>query len=166
MLDGTNIAGLGGEAVARIRNLQIGFVFQSHHLLPQCTTLENILVPTLASKRDRAQSKQLEDRARALLKRVGLESRLHHRPSQLSGGERQRTAVVRALILEPKLLLADEPTGALDRSSAENLGRLLIELNREEGVTLITVTHSLELARKMDRTLQITDGRLEAPPLD
>ena len=89
VLDGTNIAGLGGEAVARIRNLQIGFVFQSHHLLPQCTTLENILVPTLASKRDRAQSKQLEDRARALLKRVGLESRLHHRPSQLFCNLRQ-----------------------------------------------------------------------------
>ena len=118
--------------LAEFRNRQIGFVFQAHHLLPQCTVLENVLVPTLAC-RDAALRKQAPSRAQRLLERVGLGPRVGHRPGQLSGGERQRVAVVRALINNPPLLLADEPTGALDRHSAQALGQLLVDLNREEG---------------------------------
>jgi len=158
-LDGRDVTGLSDLALAEVRNREIGFIFQSHHLLPQCTVLENVLVPTLASN-----EKQLRvsapDRARKLLDRVGLGARLDHRPGQLSGGERQRTAVVRALINQPKLLLADEPTGALDRSSAEMLAELLVQLNREENVTLIVVTHALDLAGHMQRKVELRDGRL------
>ena len=146
--------------LAAVRNRQVGFVFQSHHLLPQCTELlENVLVPTLASS-DSAQRKGAPERARRLLDRVGMGGRIDHRPGQLSGGERQRVAVVRALINQPELLLADEPTGALDRAAAEDLARLLIELNREERVTLIVVTHAADLAARMKRVFQLQDGRL------
>jgi ABC-type lipoprotein export system ATPase subunit len=145
--------------LAAIRNREIGFVFQSHHLLPHCTVWENVLVPTLADKRGRSTS-AAEERATRLLGRVGLGARLHHRPGQLSGGERQRVAVVRALVNQPRLLLADEPTGALDRASAEELGTLLAELNREEKVTLIVVTHALGLARQMQRVFELNQGRL------
>jgi predicted ABC-type transport system involved in lysophospholipase L1 biosynthesis ATPase subunit len=147
--------------LAAVRNRQIGFIFQAHHLLPQCTVLENVLVPTLASS-ESAQRKSAPERARRLLDRVGLGGRTDHRPGQLSGGERQRVAVVRALINQPELLLADEPTGALDRAAAEELARLLIELNREEGVTLILVTHAPDLAARMKRVFQLQDGRLMA----
>lgn len=116
-------------------------------------------MPTLATD-DAALKSAAPDRAQRLLERVGLKDRLHHRPGQLSGGERQRVAVVRALINQPKLLLADEPTGALDRASAQNLGTLLLDLNREENVTLIVVTHALELAKRMQRVLEIRDGQL------
>lgn len=146
-------------ALAAIRNRDIGFIFQAHHLLPHCTVWENVLVPTLADKHS-SQHADAAARAERLLKRVGLEHRLNHRPGQLSGGERQRVAVVRALINQPKLLLADEPTGALDRASAEQLAKLLTELNREENVTLIVVTHALDLARQMQRVFEIQDGRL------
>jgi lipoprotein-releasing system ATP-binding protein len=145
--------------LAAVRNRQVGFVFQAHHLLPQCTVLENVLVPTLASS-DSAQRNSAPERARRLLDRVGLGGRIDHRPGQLSGGERQRVAVVRALINQPELLLADEPTGALDRAAAEELTRVLIELNREEKVTLILVTHAPDLAARMKRTFQLQDGRL------
>ncbi len=154
-----NLAGLDEKQLAAIRNRQIGFIFQSHHLLPQCTVLENVLVPTLPNKEDGARD-HAPERARGLLERVGLGHRLSHRPGQLSGGERQRIAVVRALINQPKLLLADEPTGALDRSSAAELGDLLVELNREEKVTLVVVTHALDLAGRMGRTLELRDGQL------
>lgn len=157
-LAGEDITSLDERQLAVVRNRQIGFVFQSHHLLPQCTVLENVLVPTLATRS--ATTTAAQQRALRLLARVGLQDRLDHRPSQLSGGERQRVAVVRALINQPQILLADEPTGALDPASAVNLGQLLIELNREEGVTLIVVTHSLELAGKMQRVLRLEDGRL------
>ena len=157
-LAGEDITSLDERQLAAVRNRQIGFVFQSHHLLPQCTVLENVLVPTLATRS--ATTTAAQQRALRLLARVGLQDRLDHRPSQLSGGERQRVAVVRALINQPQILLADEPTGALDHASAVNLGQLLIELNREEGVTLIVVTHSLELAGKMQRVLRLEDGRL------
>src|SRR4029077_10560568 len=133
------------------------------YLLPQCTVLENVLVPTLAiNKKSSAapEGETAENRAARLLTRVGLASRLSHRPGELSGGERQRVAVVRALINRPRLLLADEPTGALDHASAQELGQLLVELNHEEGVTLIVVTHALELAKRMRRALQLKDGRL------
>lgn len=158
-LEGRDLSLLGEPELARIRNQQIGFIFQSHHLLPQCSVLENVMVPTIADQRNAP----LEDaltRAGQLLKRVGLGERLHHRPGQLSGGERQRVAVVRALINRPRLLLADEPTGALDRVSAAGLAQLLVELNREEKVTLILVTHALELAQQMGRTLELRDGVL------
>jgi len=144
-----------------VRNREIGFIFQSHHLLPQCTVLENVLVPTLANK-DAALRNGAVERAKRLLEKVGLGARLTHRPGQLSGGERQRVAVVRALINQPKLLLADEPTGALDRASAQNLTDLLVQLNGEEGVTLIVVTHALDLAKRMGRVLELRDGRLVA----
>lgn len=157
-LDGRDLGTLSATELARIRNRQIGFVFQSHHLLPQCTVLENVLLPTLAEVD--ASGPEAEQRARRLLDRVGLGARLDHRPGELSGGERQRTAVVRALINGPRVLLADEPTGALDRRSATALGDLLVELNRDEQVALVVVTHSLELAERMSRIVDLRDGAL------
>lgn len=172
-LAGKDLSQLDELQLAAVRNQQIGFIFQSHFLLPQCTVWENVLVPTLAHSRRREEAEttttpgtnrivtSAATRAERLLKRVGLAGRLHHFPGQLSGGERQRVAVVRALINQPQLLLADEPTGALDHASAENLGQLLVELNREEGVTLIVVTHSRELAQRMGRMLELKDGKLQ-----
>jgi len=157
LLDGRDVTGLPEGEAARIRAREIGFVFQAHHLLPQCSVLENVLVPTLAAGRP---DPEAERRARRLLQRVGLSDRLDHRPGSLSGGECQRTAVVRALVNRPRLLLADEPTGSLDRASAEALGRLLGELNREEGVALVVVTHSPALAAGMGRRFELRDGRL------
>jgi lipoprotein-releasing system ATP-binding protein len=158
LLDGRELNQLDDIQLAAVRNREIGFIFQSHHLLPQCTVLENVLVPTLANK-DAALRNGALERAKRLLEKVGLGARLTHRPGQLSGGERQRVAVVRALINQPKLLLADEPTGALDRASAQNLADLLVQLNREEGVTLIVVTHALDLAKRMGRLLELRDGQ-------
>jgi predicted ABC-type transport system involved in lysophospholipase L1 biosynthesis ATPase subunit len=160
LLDGRDLAGLDEAALARVRNGDLGFVFQEHHLLPQCTALENVLVPTLV--RDGAARAAAPERARALLDRVGLGDRMDHRPAQLSGGERQRVAVVRALINGPRLLLADEPTGSLDSLAAEQLGELLLEQSREQGVALIVVTHSPDLARRVGRTLVLGGGRLQA----
>lgn len=159
LLDGDDLSAHSDEKLAEIRNLRIGFIFQSHHLLPQCSVLENVLVPTLAAK-DKTLRDGAKDRGIALLKRVGLGDRLTHRPGQLSGGERQRVAVVRALINRPKLLLADEPTGSLDRTSSQQLAQLLTELNREENVTLVLVTHALDLADKMQRRFELNDGKL------
>ena len=167
-LDGRDISLLKEEELAALRNQQIGFVFQAHYLLPQCTVLENVLVPTLAKPAPTTASatnpgqpsESPESRATRLLARVGLAARAAHRPGELSGGERQRVAVVRALINRPRLLLADEPTGALDHNSAQQLGQLLIELNQEEEVTLIVVTHALELARRMKKIWRLSDGRL------
>lgn len=162
-LEGQDLARLKARELAGVRNRQIGFVFQMHHLLPQCTVLENVLVPTLATTNEGLRDAAPE-RARRLLERVGLGARLRYRPGQLSGGERQRVAVVRALINEPQLLLADEPTGALDRASSVTLAQLLGDLNQEMGVTLIVVTHSLDLARRMQRVLELRDGRLRDAP--
>ena len=158
-LDGQDLNGLDDLQIAAVRNRQMGFVFQAHYLLPQCTIWENVLVPTLACS-DVALRDGAGERAERLLKRVGLGERKSHRPGELSGGERQRVAVVRALINQPQLLLADEPTGSLDHASAQQLGQLLLELNREEGVTLIVVTHARNLARRMSRVLELKDGRL------
>jgi len=158
LLDGRDLATLSDDALARVRNREIGFVFQLHHLLPQCTALENVLLPAIAGTGRLPHG--TEERARRLLARVGLADRMHHFPGQLSGGERQRVAVVRALINAPRLLLADEPTGALDRRSAEALADLLVELNREERVALIVVTHAWPLARRMGRVLELRDGTL------
>ena len=159
LLDGRELNRLDDIQLAAVRNREIGFIFQSHHLLPQCSVLENVLVPTLANDDAALRNGSLE-RAKRLLEKVGLGARLTHRPGQLSGGERQRVAVVRALINQPKLLLADEPTGALDRASAQNLADLLVQLNREDGLTLIVVTHALDLAKRMGRALELRDGEL------
>jgi lipoprotein-releasing system ATP-binding protein len=154
---------------ARFRNRQVGFVFQDHHLLPQCTVLENVLIPTLAASRaggshGSTPATPPEERARQLLERVGLKDRLTHRPAQLSGGERQRVAVCRALINEPLLLLADEPTGNLDQKTAESIGTLLLEVAGEQQTMLVCVTHSLDLAARFPRRYELSDGKLiEAP---
>jgi len=157
--DGDDMLRLSADEIAPVRNRKIGFVFQLHHLLPQCTILENVLIPTLAAA-TKGKNNEAHSRAEHLLDRVGLGARKLQRPGQLSGGERQRAAVVRALINQPRLLLADEPTGSLDRASAENLRKLLIELNRDEGVALIVVTHSIEVARGLDRIYEMHDGSL------
>jgi|SRR5580704_5087678 lipoprotein-releasing system ATP-binding protein len=143
--------------LARYRNQRIGFIFQDHHLLPQCNVLENVLIPALAGKGAGAAESA---RATELLERVGLKNRISHRPGQLSGGERQRVAVCRALINQPVLLLADEPTGNLDRASAEAVGDLLLEMNRLQQTVLICVTHSEELAARFPRRADLVDGRL------
>ena len=158
VVDGRDVEKLNEQELAAYRNTTVGFIFQLHHLLPQCTILENVLVPTLAmAKRDTA---ALHARAESLLDSVGLKHRLHHRPGELSGGERQRVAVARALINSPKLLLADEPTGALDRTNAARLTAVLVELNKAHGVTLIMVTHALDLAQQMGRVIELIDGQL------
>ena len=158
VIDGKNLAMMAGDELAKFRNLNIGFVFQSHHLLPHLTVLENILVPVLAQASEVGEEILL--RATQLLQRVGLADREKHLPGRLSGGERQRVAVVRALINQPRLILADEPTGALDRVSAAEVGRLLLELNREHGITLVVATHSEELAARMDRIISMENGTL------
>jgi lipoprotein-releasing system ATP-binding protein len=160
LFDGQDLAVLGQKELARIRNRQIGFVFQLHHLLPQCTVLENVLVPTLANKK-RCSMEEIINRAELLLQGVGLKEFLLYRPGELSGGQQQRVAVVRAMINKPKLLLADEPTGSLDRDSSENIAELLVELNRSEKVALVVVTHSLSLAARMDRVMELSDGLLK-----
>ena len=157
-LDGRNPFTLTSAEHAEFRNRQIGFIFQDHHLLPQCTVLENVLIPTLPVE---GATPETESRARRLLERVGLAGRINHRPAQLSGGERQRVAVCRALINQPILLLADEPTGNLDRATAESVGTLLLELNREFNTLLVCVTHSAELASRFPKHCELRDGKLE-----
>ena len=159
--EGTDLSTLDDSKLARVRNREMGFVFQLHHLLPQCNVIENVLIPTIPFGA-KNESETCKNRAQQLLKRIGLENHLYHFPAQLSGGEQQRVAVARALMNKPKLILADEPTGSLDRSSSEKLGRLLIELNREQGITLIVVTHALGLARKMDRQFTLQNGVLKS----
>lgn len=149
---------LQGAKLAAYRNQTVGFVFQDHHLLPQCTVFENVLIPTLGGAGTNA---TVESRARQLLERVGLATRLEHRPAELSGGERQRVAICRALINQPKLLLADEPTGNLDRKSAQAIGTLLLELCQEQGTVLIAVTHSSELAERFPQHRELIEGYLE-----
>ena len=157
-LDGQDPVTLAEPKLAAFRNRQIGFVFQDHHLLPQCSVLENVLVPTVAAGPTPPEAVQ---RARMLLDRVGLSDRLDHRPAELSGGERQRAALARALIHAPLLLLADEPTGNLDRTTALRVGELLLELQRQQQTMLIVVTHSPRLAGMMGRQLELDDGVLK-----
>lgn len=159
LLDGRDLAKVDDDELARIRNRQIGFVFQMHHLLPQCTVLENVLVPTLATK-GQADGAALRREAESLLDRVGLADRMSHRPGELSGGQRQRVAVARALINKPKVLLADEPTGSLDEESSRSIAELLARLNREDGVTLVVVTHSRELACRIGHVMELHGGVL------
>jgi lipoprotein-releasing system ATP-binding protein len=156
-VDGQDLAALDERQRGLLRNRRIGFVFQFHHLLPQLTVLENVLVPAWAT----GDASGRMARAGQLLERVGLKDRVRHRPAQLSGGERQRVALVRALVLQPGLVLADEPTGSLDHAGAAVLADLLVELNREEGVTLVAVTHSREFAGRMQRRLALRDGLLQ-----
>ncbi len=158
-LNGSEINSLNDNKLSELRNQDIGFVFQMHHLLDQLTLLENVLLPTIPLK-DKGLKDSALERAMELLKSVGLEGKTHQRPGQLSGGECQRTAVVRALINQPKLLLADEPTGSLDGESAKQLGDILIKLNKEHELALIVVTHSLELAERMGKVYELIDGRL------
>ena len=157
-LTGASPYALNEPELAAFRSQHIGFVFQDHLLLPQCSVLENVLVPLLASGSAHAAD---VDRAEQLLDRVGLADRRHHRPAQLSGGERQRAAIARALLREPTLLLADEPTGNLDRATADSVINLLLELQREQNAILIAVTHSEPLAARMQQRYAINDGVLE-----
>ena len=158
IFEGQDLLAKNDNQLAQFRNRKIGFVFQMHHLLPQLSLMENVLLPTLTDPA--LQGKETEERAKRLIERVGLSGVVGQKPSELSGGECQRTAVVRALINRPALLLADEPTGALDQKSSGNLTDLLIELNKEEGVALVVVTHSMEVAKKMDRIYRLENGKL------
>ena len=156
---GEEITGYSDAEMDRYRNEKIGFVFQFHHLLPQCTLLENVLLPTLVN-RGRGERASKLDRAEMLMKRVGIWDYRNKLPGKLSGGECQRAAVVRAIINAPSILLADEPTGALDRENVEVMAELLMELNREDGLTLVVVTHSIDLAKRMGKTLELQEGKL------
>lgn len=152
-----NVLGYSSEKLAEFRNEFIGFVFQFHHLLPEFSASENVMMPLLISG---IPKKEAAGKAEALLERVGLKDRLHHRVNELSGGEQQRVALARALVLKPPLLLADEPTGNLDKRNSEQVHELLCQLNREFGMTLVVVTHSAELAAYMSRRVTLVDGQL------
>jgi putative ABC transport system ATP-binding protein len=154
---GTDLAALDANGLADLRRAHIGIVFQSFHLLPSLSALDNVALPLQLAGRHDAHA-----RARALLRRVGLDARIDHYPSQLSGGEQQRVAIARALVHRPRLLLADEPTGNLDDHTAESIRGLLFELNREAGTTLVLVTHDMEFAARCDRVLRLHDGQLRA----
>ncbi|QDV26335.1 ABC transporter ATP-binding protein [Aureliella helgolandensis] len=156
-IDGVEPFGLSASAVAKFRNESIGFIFQDHHLLPQLTISENVLLPALASG---VPSSEVVARAEQLIADVGLSERVHHLPGQLSGGERQRVAVARGLLHRPKLLLADEPTGNLDRATTETIAELLFDLPRREGAALIVVTHSTWLAEQAGRQMRLENRQL------
>jgi lipoprotein-releasing system ATP-binding protein len=156
LLDGLNPFQLDADRLAAFRNRSVGLVFQDHCLLPQCTLLENVLLPTLVDR----SAKDAERRARELVEQVGLTERIGHRPGELSGGERQRAAIARALIGQPRLLLCDEPTGNLDRASADRVASLLLDMHRRHNTITIVVTHSAELAARFPINLELVDGRL------
>jgi lipoprotein-releasing system ATP-binding protein len=157
LVDGKNIHSLGEKERGDLRNHAMGFVYQFHHLLPEFSALENVAMPLLVRRMHTGEAK---DRASEILKRVGLGERLTHRPHQLSGGERQRAAGARALVTQPKLVLADEPTGNLDGRNAEAVFELMLELNRERRTSLVVVTHDPRIAARMDRALEIENGSL------
>lgn len=156
-IDGRDIHSLNESDRGKLRNYALGFVYQFHHLLPEFSAIENVAMPLLVRRMSPVTAKA---RAAELLERVGLAKRLDHRPHQLSGGERQRAAVARALVTQPKLVLADEPTGNLDGSNAEQVFALMLELNRERATSLVVVTHDAQLASRMDRVLEIDSGIL------
>ena len=159
--DGEDIGSLNDGELSVLRNRRVGFVFQLHHLLAQCSVLENVLIPTLAGACGKDDKERARVYAGELLERVGMAEFGGHRPGELSGGQRQRAAVVRALINEPTILLADEPTGSLDKAASDSVADLLVELNKEKNVTLIVATHSMELAERMGEVWQLNDGRIE-----
>jgi len=156
-LDGENPFQLSPDGLAAFRNRSVGFVFQDHCLLPQCTVLENVLVPTLVAEDDGGDAK----RARDLVEQVGLSGRIDHRPGELSGGERQRVAIARALVRAPRMLLCDEPTGNLDRASADQIATLLLDLHHRQRGVLIVVTHSAQLAARFSIRFELQDRRLQ-----
>ena len=157
-IDGEEITSLSSTRLADLRNRTIGFVFQFHHLLPEFNALENVMMPGLIQGRPR---KDLEARASALLEEVGLRERALHRPGELSGGEQQRVALARALVLEPKLILADVPTGNLDSGTSQQIHELFFRINEQRGTTIIVVTHNMSLAESMPRVVTLKDGRVE-----
>ena len=157
-LEGESLTNCSAKHLAAVRSRKIGFIFQLHHLMPQCSVLENVLLPTLALD---APSPDARERGESLLKQVGLQDRMDWKPAQLSGGERQRVAVVRALINQPRLILADEPTGALDEKNADALTTLLIDLQKTTGTSLVMVTHHPAQAERMSLVLRIHEGTLQ-----
>ncbi len=163
LLNGKDISKLGDSELSALRNAHIGFVFQSFHLLPRLTAVENVALPLVYRGTSRSEAKR---RALAILSRVGLRERSHHRPEQLSGGQKQRVAIARALIGDPALILADEPTGALDSDTAGEVMDLLLQLHAEHGVTILIITHDVKIARQCERQLRINDGRLSEMRFD
>jgi lipoprotein-releasing system ATP-binding protein len=157
-LAGEEITAMSGARLADLRNRAIGFVFQFHHLLPEFNAIENVAMPGLIQGRSR---RDMEPRALALLAEVGLKDRALHRPGELSGGEQQRVALARALVLEPKLLLADEPTGNLDSGTSAQIHELFFSINQQRGTTIVVVTHNMALANTMPRVVTLKDGRVE-----
>ncbi len=155
---GEEVMSMSGARLAELRNRSIGFVFQFHHLLPEFNALENVMMPGLIQGLPRA---RIEAQARALLEEVGLRDRVLHRPGELSGGEQQRVALARSLVLDPKLILADEPTGNLDSATSDQIHQLFFDINKQRGTTLIVVTHNLGLAASMPRVVTLKDGRVE-----
>ena len=158
IFDDRPMSKLSSTAKAELRNRELGFIYQFHHLLPDFTALENVAMPLLIGKKKPA---EIDTRAREMLRAVGLEHRASHRPSELSGGERQRVAIARALVNNPRLVLADEPTGNLDARNADSIFELLGELNRAQGTAFLVVTHDLQLAKRMNRQLEMRDGHLK-----